>query len=95
MRGINDLFEINLPVFVEAFLLSLQNAVAKRFTPSCVARFNQDAKKDQKFQEIKAKDAWDGQKYVEEQGWATLPGEERPDSKVAEGCAKSIMEAKL
>ena len=72
-----------------------ENAVAKRFTPSCVARFNQDVKKDQKLKEIKAKDAWDGQKYVEEQGWATLPGEERPVSKVAEGCAKSIMEAKL
>ena len=71
-----------------------ENAVAKRFTPSCVARFNQDANKEQKLKEIKAKDAWDGQKFVEEQGWATLPGEERPDSKVAEGCAKSLMEVK-
>ncbi|MGZ9127712.1 MAG: hypothetical protein ACXW4Z_08045 [Candidatus Binatia bacterium] len=71
-----------------------ENAVAKRFAPSCVARFNLDANKEQKLKELKAKDAWDGQKFVEEQGWATLPGEERPDSKVAEGCAKSLMEAK-
>ena len=69
------------------------NAVAKRFTPSCVARFNQDSKKEQKLKEIKAKDSWDGQKYVEEQGWATLPGEEKPDSKVAESCAKQLMES--
>ena len=71
-----------------------ENAVAKRFTPSCIARFNQDSKKMEKFKEFKAKDAWDGQKYVEAQGWATLPGEEKPDSKVAEVCAKSLMEAK-
>jgi hypothetical protein len=69
-----------------------ENAVAKRFTPACIARFNQDVKKEQKFKEFKAKDSWDGQKFVEEQGWATLPGEERPDSKVAEGCAKQLME---
>lgn len=71
-----------------------ENSVAKRFTPSCVARFNQDAKKDEKLKAIKAKDAWDAQKFVEENGWATLPGEERADSKVAEGCAKSLLEAK-
>jgi len=71
-----------------------ENSVAKRFTPSCVARANQDGMKEQKLKEIKAKDAWDAQKFVEAQGWATLPGEASPDSKVAEGCAKSLMEAK-
>lgn len=70
-----------------------ENAVAKRFTPSCVARFNQDSNKEQKLKEIKAKDSWDRQKFVEEQGWATLPGEEKPDSKVAEACSKQLMES--
>jgi hypothetical protein len=70
-----------------------ENAVAKRFTPACIARFNQDVKKEQKFKDFKAKDSGDGQKFVEEQGWAPLPGEERPDSKVAEGCAKQLMES--
>ncbi|MSP38991.1 MAG: hypothetical protein EXR70_10925 [Deltaproteobacteria bacterium] len=70
-----------------------ENSVAKRFTPSCVARFNQDPKKEAKLKEIKAKDSWDGQKFVEEQGWATLPGEDKPDNKVAEGCAKQLMES--
>jgi hypothetical protein len=70
-----------------------ENAVAKRFTPICLARVNDDPKKEQKLKEFKAKDSWDGQKYVEEQGWATLPGEEKPDSKIAEGCAKQLMES--
>ena len=31
--------------------------------------------------------------YVKEQGWATMPGEENPDSKVADGCAKLIVQS--
>lgn len=68
-------------------------AVAKRFTPICVAQFNRDSKKEEKLKEFKAKDSWDGQKYVEAQGWATLPGEERPDSRIAESCAKQLKES--
>jgi len=68
-------------------------AVAKRFTPICLAQANRDPNKEQKLKEFKAKDSWDGQKYVEAQGWATLPGEEKPDSKIAEGCAKQLAES--
>ena len=69
-----------------------ENTVAQRFTPICLARVNQDPMKEQKLKEFKAKDSWDGRRYVEEQGWATLPGEEKPDSKIAEGCAKQLAE---
>lgn len=68
-----------------------ESAVARRFTPICLARVNEDPQKAQKLNEFKAKDAWDGQRYVEEQGWATLPGEEKPDGKIAEGCAKQLL----
>ena len=69
------------------------NAVAKRFTTICIAQFNLDAKREQKLKEFKEKDSWNGQRYIEEQGWATIPGEEKPDSKVAEVCAKRLMES--
>jgi hypothetical protein len=36
-------------------------------------------------------DSWKRSEYVEKQGWATLPGEEKPDSKVAEECARLLM----
>ncbi len=69
------------------------NAVAERFAPLCVSRFNKDSEKDQKLKEFKEKDSWNGQKYIEQQGWATIPGETTPDSKVAEICAKRLAES--
>ncbi|MFQ5874294.1 MAG: hypothetical protein ACE5JL_10900 [Dehalococcoidia bacterium] len=67
-------------------------AVVGRLTPICVAQFNQDPEKDQKLKELKKKDYWDGRKYVEKQGWATMLGEKKPDSEVAEGCADQLMQ---
>jgi response regulator RpfG family c-di-GMP phosphodiesterase len=29
--------------------------------------------------------------YVQKQGWATMPGEKKPDTRVAEECARRIM----
>lgn len=69
-----------------------ENTVTKRFTPICVAQFNRDAKKVQKLKEFKGRDSWNGQKFIEEQGWATIPGEEKPDSKIVEACAKHLTE---
>jgi hypothetical protein len=69
------------------------NAVADRLAPICVAQFNQDPEKDQKFNELKKKDSWDRQKYVEQQGWATMLGETKPDSKVADACADQLSKA--
>jgi hypothetical protein len=68
-------------------------AVAERFAPFCVAQFNKDSERDQKLKEFKEKDSWNGQKYVEAQGWATIFGEKTPDAKVAELCAKQLMES--
>ena len=65
-------------------------AVVGRLTPICVEQFNQDQEKDQKLKELKEKDYWDGRIYVEKQGWATMPGEKNPDSKVADECAKQL-----
>jgi hypothetical protein len=30
--------------------------------------------------------------YIEKQGWATIPGEKKPDSNVAEKCAEMLMQ---
>jgi hypothetical protein len=30
--------------------------------------------------------------FVKDQGWATMPGEEKPDNKVADACAKLLAE---
>jgi hypothetical protein len=68
-----------------------EDAVVKRLAPMCVIQFNRDPGKDQKFKELKETSGWQRGDYIATQGWATLPGEEKPDSKVAEECARLLM----
>lgn len=69
-----------------------QDAVIGRLAPICVAQFNQDPQKDQKLEELKGlTSAYQRSRYVIEQGWATMPGEARPDDKVAAECAQRLM----
>jgi hypothetical protein len=67
------------------------DAVVDRLTLICVAQFTQDPEQAQKINEMKKKDVWDRQNYVEKQGWATMLGETKPDSKVADACAKELL----
>ncbi len=64
-----------------------RTAVVDRLTPICVEQFNRDSEKDQKLTELMEKDSWRIGDYVQEQGWATMPGEKDPDSTVAKKCA--------
>jgi hypothetical protein len=67
------------------------DAVVKRLAPMCVTQFKQGSGKDQKLEELAKTDSWQRSEYVEKQGWATMPGEEKPDSKVASECARLLM----
>jgi hypothetical protein len=66
------------------------NAVAERLGSICFAQFNHDTEKGQKLNEMKEKDPWDKARYIEKQSWAIMPGEDKPDSKVADACAKHV-----
>jgi hypothetical protein len=73
------------------------DAVAERLGTICVAQFNLDSEKDQKLKELKlkelkGKESWDRGRYIEKQSWAIMPGEDKPDSKVADACAKHFAE---
>ena len=68
-----------------------EDAVVKRLAPISVVQFKQAPGKDQKFKELEKTDSWQRSEYVEKQGWATMPGEEKPDSKVASECARLLM----
>jgi len=67
------------------------DAVVKRLAPMCVVQFNRDPGKDQKLTEMKAAGSWQAGDYVEKQGWATMAGEEKPDSAVASECARLLL----
>ena len=70
-----------------------EDAVVNPLAPICVEQFNQDSEKQEKLEELKEKSVWDRDDYVEKQGWATMPGEKTPDSKVADKCADMLIEA--
>ena len=67
-----------------------EDAVARRLASICVVRFEQDPGKDQKLKELKEMSTWQRGDSVKKQGWATMPGEKEPDSKVADECAKLL-----
>jgi len=68
------------------------DAVANRLGTICVAQFNRDSEKDQKLKEMKGKESWDRSRYIEKQSWAIMPGDDKPDSRVADACAKQFAE---
>ena len=72
-------------------------AVLERLAPIAVTQFMQDPKKDEHFEELKKLEYYGSpnrSEYVEKQGWATMPGEKEPDSRVAYECARRIMDLK-
>ena len=69
-----------------------ENAVLDRLAPICVEQFNQDSGKNEKLIAMKAESSWQRGDYVEKQGWATMPGEKNPDSRVAARCRDMLMQ---
>jgi hypothetical protein len=69
-----------------------KDAVVQRLAPICVLQFNQDPDKTQKLQAFNETRTYQRDDYVKEQGWATMPGEDQPDSQVADACAKLLAE---
>ncbi len=68
-----------------------EDAVVRRLAPICVVQFKKDPGKDQKLKELKGISTWERGDYVKKQGWATMPGGEEPESKVADECARLLM----
>ena len=65
-------------------------AVAERLGTICLAQMNRDAAKTQKLAQMKDKDSWEMSRFIETQSWAIMPGDEKPDSGVADACAKQL-----
>ena len=68
-----------------------EDAVIERLAPICVAQFNQDPEKDQKLAELRETSSYQRRAYVQDQGWATMPGEEEPNREVADECVRLLM----
>jgi hypothetical protein len=71
---------------------SAQDAIVARLAPICVAQFNQDATRDQMltgFKELTTSSQ--RATFVKDQGWATMPGENGPDNRVATECVNQML----
>jgi hypothetical protein len=66
-------------------------AVVQRLAPICVVQSARDLGKGQKLVALKEESTWQRGEYVGKQGWATMPGEQEPDRRVAEACATLLM----
>jgi hypothetical protein len=69
-----------------------EEAVTKRLAPMCVVQVSRDPAKDQKLKEMKEKSSYERGDFVKAQGWAKMPGDTETDAKVAEECARLLME---
>ena len=66
-------------------------AVVQRLAPICVDQFNQDSEKTQKLVEMTDMSSRSRVQYVQDQGWATISDDEKPNRKVADACSKLLL----
>ena len=67
------------------------DTLAERLGAVCVVQFHQDPDKEQKLEELKSVNRFQRRDYVEDQGWAIMPGEEEADDKVIDECVRLLM----
>ena len=68
-----------------------REAVVQRLAPICVVQSGRDMGKGAKLVALKDESSWQRGEYVGKQGWATMPGEQEPDRRVAEACAALLL----
>jgi heme A synthase len=74
------------------------DAVMNRLAPIAVAQFMQDPNKEKLLKEMKELKSWGANNrsdYVQKQGWATMPGEKKPDGELADEVARRLMHLKM
>ena len=69
-----------------------KEAVLENLVPICVEQYLQDSNKVERLGELKERSSYQRDDYVEEIGWATMPGSESPVRGLADKCAKQIIE---
>lgn len=70
-----------------------EKAVIAALTPICVAQFKSQTPeiRTTKLAALKAESSWQRGDYVENQGWATMPGAKEAEDEVAVACAEELM----
>jgi hypothetical protein len=71
-----------------------EKAVLAALTPICVAQFKAQTEQTRTTQltALEGESSWTRDDFVEEHGWATMPGSTEPNNEVANACATQLME---
>ena len=56
----------------------------------CVAQFMKQPNHEEKLNELGKLDSWNRAYFIEKGGWDKMPGQEKPDSSVAQACANGL-----
>lgn len=67
-----------------------ETAVVSALAPICVAQFQQQSGIDGRLSELSEIRSFQRTAYIEEGGWATMPGSEAGNKDVARACAEMI-----
>jgi hypothetical protein len=65
-------------------------SVVAALAPICVEQFRQTANASANLTELNKINSWDREAFIEQGGWAKMPGSEKADSAVAEACAETL-----
>jgi len=62
-------------------------AVVTALAPICVEQFQQSSNSADELVQLIAINSWEQRSFIEDRGWATMPGSDKPYSGVASACA--------
>ncbi|MEZ5933985.1 MAG: hypothetical protein R3F54_19010 [Alphaproteobacteria bacterium] len=69
-----------------------KSAIVAALAPICAARFQADSSFGAKLTELNETRTCQRPAFIEDGGWATMPGSEKGDRDVAKACAEMIIE---
>lgn len=70
-----------------------QAALVSALVPICLNQAQDDPQRTPKMARLQSASTWSQDDVVSENGWATMPGAEKPARGVAEACAESLIQA--
>ncbi len=68
-------------------------AVQNQLAPICVHQFNEQANRTNRLEALRKLAEWKREKFVDDGGWATMPGSDSSVSGVARLCAANLIKA--
>ena len=67
-------------------------AVIEHLAPIAVAQFMLDPNRKERLKALRELDSWKRDKYVEQSGWATMPGSKEPNREIDDEVVRRLME---